>query len=463
LSHYNTVILVEAWRRVVGWDGAFNPLAGGADGFFQREAIRVNAAFSLGSVGRAVLLCTLLFGLLLQAGCDTSGAYPSDLTYQLREDLLVITAPKDEALYPIPPGKLNESIKAIDEKGGKTLDPKDLESKDRDGLVQALLKTFGTPAGPMVKIKGEDEAFDKQKKDLKLDDATLEAGSKLYRRHCLQCHGVDGDGRGPTGPWVSPPPRDYRRGVFKFTSTDTAQFSKSNLNKAPKPSRNDLHRTLHNGLEGTSMPSFALLKEDELQQLVSYVMHLSIRGLCEYDAMYRLLTKQELEDNSIAKQVEASLAEQMEAWYKANQPKTLITPDPKTLPSYSENDKTKREEAVRKGYALFIDTKGKAACSSCHTDFGRQAPYKYDDWGTLTRPMNLTTGVYRGGRRPIDLFWRVRSGVKPLMPENLEMNTKLTDEELWQVVAFIQALPYPAMLPEDLRKTIYGSNVAGSD
>ena len=39
---------------------------------------------------------------------------------------------------------------------------------------------------------------------------TLAEGSKLYRQHCLHCHGLEGNGRGPTGYWVNPPPRDYR-------------------------------------------------------------------------------------------------------------------------------------------------------------------------------------------------------------------------------------------------------------
>ncbi len=43
-------------------------------------------------------------------------------------------------------------------------------------------------------------------------------GYALYRRNCLHCHGVSGAGDGPTAPFLYPPPRDYRRGIFKFTS-----------------------------------------------------------------------------------------------------------------------------------------------------------------------------------------------------------------------------------------------------
>src|SRR5947209_4416159 len=77
------------------------------------------------------------------------------------------------------------------------------------------------PAAPTVETT--DEEARSQVGELRLDKETLKKGSALYRHHCLYCHGLDGDGRGPTGPWVSPPPRDYRPGVFKFISTDINQ------------------------------------------------------------------------------------------------------------------------------------------------------------------------------------------------------------------------------------------------
>src|SRR5205085_2022380 len=108
--------------------------------------------------------------------------------------------------------------------------------------------------------------------DLKLDRKTLEKGSAIFRKQCLHCHGLPGDGRGPTGPWVNPHPRDFRQGFFKFASTDPA---------IGKPRREDIRRTLLNGIDGTSMPSFHLLPADDLENLISYVIHLSIRGEAE--------------------------------------------------------------------------------------------------------------------------------------------------------------------------------------
>ena len=45
----------------------------------------------------------------------------------------------------------------------------------------------------------------------------------LYREHCAHCHGITGDGVGPTATFLNPYPRDYRKGQFKFKSTPVGQ------------------------------------------------------------------------------------------------------------------------------------------------------------------------------------------------------------------------------------------------
>jgi len=41
--------------------------------------------------------------------------------------------------------------------------------------------------------------------------------------------------------------------------------------------------------------------------------------------------------------------------------------------------------------------------------------------------------------------------------------TKLTPAEYWDLIHFVQALPYPKMLPEDVRKKVYGDSDKVSD
>ena len=48
--------------------------------------------------------------------------------------------------------------------------------------------------------------------------------------------------------------------------------------------------------------------------------------------------------------------------------------------------------AVR-GWKGFND----AGCAGCHSNYGRDPQFKYDLWGTVVMPRNLTLGGYRGG------------------------------------------------------------------
>jgi hypothetical protein len=61
----------------------------------------------------------------------------------------------------------------------------------------------------------------------------------------------------------------------------------------------------------------------------------------------------------------------------------------------------------------------------------------------------LTLGVYRGGRRPIDLYRRIYSGVNgsnmaPLVVLDGE-SEKDRQQRIWDLVNFVQVLPYRAM------------------
>src|SRR5579871_2147491 len=266
--------------------------------------------------------------LILLPGCGDSQRYPDSLEYPVRTDWIVVANPKVQppsfeypGRFPLDgieglPRKFDPDPKAdvIDvEKADaeiqagrlhldavqramfeeyKTnntnlLDPRNIKPEDRAQFATTLGKLFGTPAHPKVKAKGgENDALGVDPevlKKLKLDEETLARGSQLYRNECLHCHGLEGNGRGPTGPWLSPHPRDYRQGVFKYTSS--AQDAGER-----KPRRADLLRVLRQGIEGTSMPSFGILHPDDLEALASYVMHLALRGETEYVVMQTLLS-----------------------------------------------------------------------------------------------------------------------------------------------------------------------------
>jgi mono/diheme cytochrome c family protein len=58
--------------------------------------------------------------------------------------------------------------------------------------------------------------------------------------------------------------------------------------------------------------------------------------------------------------------------------------------------------------------------------------------------VDLTTGIYHGGRRPIDLYWRIHSGINGVnMPASKD---NLDSKDIWDLVSFLRVLPYPTML-----------------
>jgi len=350
----------------------------------------------------------------------------------------------------------------------KLLDPTRIPTAERTKFKKLLDSMFGSPNEPKVELTADDEANAEinasLRDELKLDPKTLTRGARLYRVHCAQCHGATGDGRGPAGRWLIPHPRDYRPGLFKFQSVDQ--------NSSPgKPRRADLYRTIELGLDGTSMPAFNLLSRDDLDALVSYVIHLSMRGEAEQStitAAFRYNGETDtLEPGGdytteeylplIAKQITGK-------WLAAQQMPIEVGAYP-----YHTRDKNYHDEmrkSVQRGRAIFIAEeklllqhfpeaekdgslpKLKAAsCIACHKDYGRQANWKLDVWGTMVRPADLTTGIYRGGRRPTDLYYRIHSGINGSgMLSDLGKN--LTPGQIWDVVNFLRVLPDPKLRQE---------------
>ena len=69
-----------------------------------------------------------------------------------------------------------------------------------------------------------------------------------------------------------------------------------------------------------------------------------------------------------------------------------------------------------------------------------------DDWGNPLRPANLNRGIYKGGRRPIDLYWRIAKGINGAkMPAHYPT---IEPERIWDLVNFVLELPYEPELLE---------------
>lgn len=344
----------------------------------------------------------------------------------------------------------------------------------------ALLEYFGTPNQLVGWQKfpidyGEAQAAAAEDDPRHTEGWKLKQGRNLYMLHCLHCHGVSGDGNGPTAKFLNPRPRDYRKGLFKFTSTQGPL----------KPSRVDLKAILQQGIPGTSMPSFVLIANDDLDAIIEYVRWLSTRGEFESrldddmialgavtaDINRRVLegikAKEKGEKGETRAEIEGALKTSIEeefkgyvdtdstdiaeAWQKADAPDAVIVPKMKrVLPT---------PESLERGKKLYFSKTAK--CADCHGLSGRgdgsqtedfmtipkSAPErKYeviglrDEWGFAIQPRNLTRGVYRGGRRPVDIYRRIYAGIKGTpMPG---FSTGLKEEEIWDLVNYVLSLPF---------------------
>lgn len=310
----------------------------------------------------------------------------------------------------------------------------------RQDLATAIYALFGTPDDPYV---FPESGLDIKKLRLAAGPAySDEEGTHfgLYRQHCAHCHGVTGDGNGPTAAFLTPYPRDYRRGIFKFTSTEPGA----------RPTSEDLKRILKEGIPGTAMPSFALLPEDEIDALVEYVKYLSIRGETELSLMYYV--EQEEEIPLTRDELVGEMMMVVETWNAAEG--QVVEPDQSTLPSLESTEE--RLASIARGREIFRDAKN-AQCITCHgpTGLGDGGQELYDDWNkdkteetigfySLPKqpldPRNLRLGIYRGGRRPIDLYRRIYAGIKGTpMPAAGKV---LQPEQIWDLVNYVRSLPY---------------------
>jgi mono/diheme cytochrome c family protein len=345
------------------------------------------------------------------------------------------------------------------------------------------------------------------------DARPQEGGYAIYRKNCLHCHGVSGAGDGPTAPFLYPLPRDYRKGIFKFTSTASGA----------KPDRSDLRQTIKNGLHGTSMPSFdALLSAAEIEQVIDYVMFLSMRGEVELSLIEEGSISDEKDPNALSDDTVKDVANNVFRKWKLAPTQVLNPPTPRSPSS---------RESILRGRELFLGrSTEKLECSGCHGPlakgdgpsfvsqdvfndvvFGgnpseRQArleaytkraeelkaeqktaidkgntelaaqlgaeaekltkiktlwDQKPDDWGNPLRPANLNRGVYKGGRRPIDIFWRVAKGINGAqMPAHYP--SPLNEAKVWDLVNFVLELPYEPELLTNTAAPTSGPAIASS-
>lgn len=241
----------------------------------------------------------------------------------------------------------------------------------------------------------------------------LENGFRVFSRYCVQCHGVNGDGQGEIAHYLKPRPRDYTQGIFKFISTSNGKARKA-----------DLVRTLRRGVPGTSMPSFATLSNSDLSDVADYVLALTTRG-----ELQRILAQVAFDDGELPDDagINDIVQEVLAPWQEANA--AVVMPPP--MPPMTA-------ETIEEGHQIFL----KLACSRCHGNDGRGGTQGVevgtDVWGYKAAAADLTSGMFHGGGRPIDIYRRIYAGIAGSPMPAFSGEFADNPDDIWRLVHFIK-------------------------
>ncbi|HZL98986.1 MAG TPA: c-type cytochrome [Planctomycetota bacterium] len=249
-------------------------------------------------------------------------------------------------------------------------------------------------------------------------DAGAGRGQAVYERWCIGCHGREGRGDGEAAAFLDPLPRDFQSAAFKFRSTPSGEL----------PRLDDIMHVVRCGLRGSSMPSFPLLPQEQLRDVAAYVLSLAEFGLLRREVEYVLddegLTLQQLlaDRERLAALRAEVLADAYESVW------------PVAMPPRPPDDAASRA----RGAELYVQQ-----CVACHGSTGlgdgRSSFHLRDSRDAVIRPRDFTTGIFRAGSRPEDLFLRLRTGLNGTpMPAIAG-----SDEELWHLTHYILSLKDP--------------------
>jgi mono/diheme cytochrome c family protein len=277
-----------------------------------------------------------------------------------------------------------------------------LSPKLRKQIRAILTEHCGTATVP--KLLGQTKADPKYPRLLR--------GAAVYARNCRACHGATGDGNGPVAALMYPRPRDYRPGIFKFTSTTYGS----------KPLRDDLLRTVRRGIRGTSMPSFHLMEPDDQEAVVDYVLALTHRG--ELEA--QLAEEAELNDEIGPDLVPGMIETVLGRWKEARGQVVLAMT---VMPEFTA-------ERVRTGKAVFL-SKG---CYQCHGEDGRGQTKENigtDAWGFPTKAADLTSGMLRGGTEPLDIYRHIDAGINGTPMPAFHSAFEKEPDAIWNLTAYV--------------------------
>jgi len=210
----------------------------------------------------------------------------------------------------------------------------------------------------------------------------LTLGREVYQARCVGCHGKSGDGNGAAATFLSPRPRNFMLGVFKFRTTPSGSL----------PTDGDLYRTVTRGVRWTAMPTWHELPDKERLAVVTFIKTFSSRWTDEQP-----------------------------------EPAATINDPPRAT-----------AELVARGKDLYR----KAKCFQCHGDGGKgdgeSAADLTDDLKFPIRPADFTRGQFKGGSTVRDIFRTLTLGLDGSpMPSFAD---SMSEEERWAISYYVLSL-----------------------
>ncbi|CAG1771622.1 hypothetical protein BAC3_01951 [uncultured bacterium] len=224
------------------------------------------------------------------------------------------------------------------------------------------------------------------KAEFKVPTEVTELGKDTYKKYCSPCHGEEGKGDGPLARSMLPKPRDFSRGAYKFRTTPSGSL----------PRDEDIYRTISFGVPNSTMIPWDVLTEEQRLSVIPVLKSFS----------------EAFEVRKPDPPVEVGL---------------MVRPT---------------EKCIAEGKKIYEE---KLECWKCHGIEGRgdgpSAAEQEDDFGFPIKPFDFTTGKFKGGSTPQEVYLRFTTGLNGTpMPSFAK---ELTDEERWCLTYYVMSLIKP--------------------
>ncbi|HEX2688532.1 MAG TPA: c-type cytochrome [Kofleriaceae bacterium] len=227
-----------------------------------------------------------------------------------------------------------------------------------------------------------------------LDETMRARGAELFTKHCATCHGLTGDGSGPTARELAHPPANLTTGTYELRTTEHEAL----------PADIDMFRTITRGVHGTGMPPWFALPERDRWALAAHL---------------KTLSRQFQEDEA---------------------PPAIVVSTPTVTP-----------ERIARGQQLY----GTAGCASCHGKDGRgdgpaASSLTYQSSGLRASPRDFRIGRFHRGTRLADLYLTIVTGLDGTPMASFAK--VLLPDELWDAAMYVHSLVPPiTVFPNGLR------------